>query len=75
MWTGVPHLAVRQLAFDPHLDELLLEQHPDAASEFRDRVNAPLARSRRLSGRSFALGLGLGLWCGFLEGQIEQAHR
>ena len=57
---GVPHAAIRQLAFDPDFEEALLEQRADAAGQLRDGQDAarlgersartPARAARTLSG-------------------------
>ena len=66
----VPHLAVRELALDPHFEELPLEQRADLCGELRDRQDATGGRYRWLR-----LGRRLGLGVGFFERQVEEgAH-
>jgi hypothetical protein len=72
---GVPHLAVRELAFDPHFEELLFEPRADAAGEFRDGVDAALRCGRRCARRLFRQAGPLAFWFGlglrFLEREVE----
>jgi hypothetical protein len=73
---GVPHPAVRELALDPHLEELLLEQRADPAGQLRDSEDPPDGRFDQGSGIRDS-GLGGILFrvrlVGLLKGQIEQA--
>src|SRR5262249_23115811 len=53
---GVPDAAVRELAFDPDLRELLLEQVPDLNRELGDREDATRGQRWRVGDRPPAIG-------------------
>jgi hypothetical protein len=65
---GVPHLAIRQLAFDPDFEEAFLEQPAKFGRQLRDGEDSSL-RGRRWN--VFVVER----LVGFLEWKIEQAHR
>ena len=53
---GIPNLAARQFALDPHFEELLFEQVPHSDGQFGDGEDAP-SRRQSAVGRQVVGGL------------------